>query len=149
MKKKTILVSMGLVLFFGLQQARATIIFNDGQTHNINYLVNDEINIDYDASGMKTTINWLEGANSSYKTNAYEDSKVNVLGGSIGRVLAFDRSCIKIEGGLITGGVGSYGSSQVDVSDGTIVGGHLEAFDNGEIYFSGGEISSEFQGLGE
>ena len=147
MKPKSILVAILTVLCFGLPEVMATIILNDGQTHNIDYFVNDEIGIDYGLPGMQTTVNWIEGANSTLGwsgINAYEDSRVNVLGGVMGdNLLAFDRSHINISGGLIIDAVYAYGNSYVEMTDGTIVS-HLIGRDNSQVEMSGGSLGSEF-----
>lgn len=147
MKTKSILVAILVVLWFGLPEVMA-IILNDGEIHNIDYFVNDEIGIDYGMPGMQTTVNWLEGASSSYRVTAYEDSRLNVLGGSIGNnIIAFDRSQVHISGGLIIDVVHAHGNSYVEMTDGTIVN-HLMGFDNSQVNMSGGSLGSEFYAWG-
>jgi len=50
-------------LFFpiGSQNVEANMYFDDGQIHNIDYQINDNVWVDYATSGITTTVNWLDG----------------------------------------------------------------------------------------
>jgi hypothetical protein len=126
----------------------ATIHFNDGQTHNIDYLIEDDIWIDYQAPDMKTTVNWLNGAlrrtlGDTVGMVAWEESRLNVLGGSIDcLLLAKDSSQVDILGGVIRI-LHAYESSQITISeDGSIW--ELHALSSRPIIISGGSVSRMF-----
>lgn len=84
MKRPSVLVLTSiLVVLLSNLRVVADLYFDDGLLHNINYTVNDDVWVDYLAPGMQTTVNWLVGAISpdGVHLRAYEDSKVNFLGG--------------------------------------------------------------------
>lgn len=58
--------------------------FKDGRVHDIDYGIAWEVQVDYRSPGKGTTVNILEGANiiSATGLKAFEDSTINVLGGS-------------------------------------------------------------------
>ena len=146
MKHQSILV-LGAIFASGIfgvipEKAVAYVTFDDGQIHNINYRINDNVRVDYQAPGMKTTVNLLDGGVLTYPSNLYgeEDSVINVSGGLIGYDLrAYDRSQVAVSGGLIGERLYAYGNSQVAVSGGSIRG-RLYAYDNSQVAVSGGSI---------
>jgi len=116
----TMLVSVWFVVCVAVPQAYAYIDIKDGQTHNINYQYNDFVRVDYGSPGLQTTVNWLDGASISggYTLKAYQDSRINIRGGTTGSALdAEDRSQITISGGTVW--LGAFGNSQVDILGGT------------------------------
>jgi len=146
MRSQSILV-MGAVfglLFFGVvpQKAVAALTFDDGQIHNINYTINDYVSVDYQAQGMKTTLNLLPGGaiTNGYWVRGYDESQINMSGGWIGRDLyATDNSEVTVTGGFIGHYLSVSGWSQVNMSDGTI-GDDLLAFQNSQVILSGGWV---------
>jgi len=147
MRQKSILVLAVIfaVSIFGIvpEKAVANINFDDGQIHNIDYQINESVWVDYQTPGMQTTVNWLDGAISpdGVQLRAYEDSRVNFLGGWLGDDLfAMDNSNVIISGGVIDGllyapGVGG----QVTIYDGRISMG-LWAFNYTQVNVFGGSI---------
>ncbi len=141
--------------------------FNDGGTHNIDYLISPHVYVDYEAPGMQTTVNLLAGGSvgqgSGWNLYGYNDCHINVSGGAIGGYLyAFDNSQVDISGGWIGEGLEAldnsqvvfsggtigrelhaHGSSQVDISGGTI-DFHLYTYDNSQVNISGGTIGSSY-----
>jgi len=69
-----------VVLFLSVSPVMAVIEFKDGLIHDIDYLINDEVWVDYESPGMGTTVNMLDGSITS-ALNGYEDSIINILGG--------------------------------------------------------------------
>jgi hypothetical protein len=131
-----------VVLSLSGSAARATIEFKDGQIRDINYGINDDVWIDYESPGMQTTINWLDEASLSYPYNleAYEDSRINISGGWLGRsLLAWDRSQVDITNGSISDNLTAFDSSHVDISGGSI-SWESYATDNSQFDISGGSI---------
>lgn len=138
--------------------------FKDGATHNINYEIADEVWVDYKAPRMQTTLNWLDGASTprGYDLQAFEDSRINIFGGSIGGMLwalgssrvamsggtighnfvAGDSSQVIISGGWLNQSLSADDSSQVTISGGLIDGG-LRTSDSGQLTLSGGWIGNE------
>lgn len=145
---RTTIWVMAVVLSLASSPLLAVIDYSDGQTHNIDYRIDDDIWIDYQAPGMKTTVNWLNGAlrrTLGYTVGmvAWEESRLNVLGGSIDCLLvAKDSSQVDILGGVIRI-LHAYESSQITISeDGSIW--ELHALSSSRITISGGSVSRMF-----
>ncbi|MFH1883706.1 MAG: hypothetical protein ABIL62_13485, partial [Planctomycetota bacterium] len=146
------------------QKAVARVTFDDGLIHNIDYPINDEVFVDYQSPGMRTTVNILDGAEipvpyTRYASlRGYEDSVINMSGGSVHYVYTQDRSQFTFSGGLtfwdmdlhggqaaILGGtvervLFARGSSQVTISGDFIVP-HLCAAESGQVKIFGGSIT--------
>lgn len=91
-----------VVLFISASPVMASIHFNDGGVWNIDYEINDRVEVDYGSPGMGTTVNILEGANISgfHSVIGWEDSIINMLGGSISLELAaIGSSEVTVSGG--------------------------------------------------
>jgi hypothetical protein len=155
---------VAVVLFLCACPALGTIHFRDGLTHDINYKINDDVWVDYQTLYMYTTVNLMAGGriNEPYNLQAFEDSRINMLSGSIGGILSafgssqvdisggsistivsFNSSQIDISGGSILWNLYSYGSSQVNISGGSI-GGSLCNYDSSQVNVSGGQIVDRF-----
>jgi len=169
MRRQSILV-MGVVfglVIFGVvtQKAVAVITFDDGGVHNIDYVVNDSVWVDWNAPAMKTTVNWIDGGIIPYPycLRGYEDSVINMSGGSIEfGLLAFDNSQVDVYGGLIywleardnskltvSGGkvdasLYAYHNSQVEIKDGSIRYNLIAEY-NSQVTISGGSIGAEIR----
>ncbi len=159
MKSKTIFLVV-VVLFLCACPAFG-LLLKGGLTYNIDYEINDHIWVDYDAPGMYTTLNLLDGASTSspYRIFGCENSRINVLGGSIFFLLGDDYSHIDVSGGSIDD-LNCFDSSQVDItgaitesvycnsssyvriSNGSI--SKLSCHDSSQADISGGYISSIF-----
>lgn len=163
MKTKSMTIwMMVLVLCVSSSQVMAVmawIQYNDGGTHDIATTINDDVWVDWQAPGMGTTVNLLDGGQIlySYNVQAFEDSQLNIFGGVIEYSLAahnsslvtisggtvgndlyaHDSSKVSISGGSIGNDLYLYGSSQVDVSGGSI-GSYLRAYDSSQVTVSGG-----------
>ena len=61
MKKQANLLIIIGVLCLSSSQVIGLTQFNDGQTYNINYGINDEVWVDYELPSMQTTVNFLNG----------------------------------------------------------------------------------------
>jgi len=128
--------------------ANANVTFNDGQTHNIDYKIVDNILVDWEAPGMQTTVNWLTGGATSiyYQISAWEESNLNILGGSISCLLsAHDSSQVDILAG-VTHTLHAYDNSRITISGGSIW--ELHAASSRRITISGGSVSQMFVGDG-
>jgi len=158
MSRKNLTISvMVLVLCLASPQVMGLTQFLDGSTHNINYKINDDVWVDYQAPGMQTTINWLNGASTCAAVchlAGFEDSRINIFGGSIGYALsAYDRSQVTMSGGsissLVGGLVGAFDSSQVTISGGTLA--FLLADDSGQVTIQGSDfaVDGKYFGYGK
>ncbi len=156
---KTTICVMAVVLCLAGSPVFGGIEFKDGGVHNIDYEITQAIGVDWQAPGMFTTVNWLEGASAGMGLNAYENSRVNICGGSIAwwswihdrskvtmsggsigeELRAYDDSQVTVSGGSIGGQLLAYYSSQITVSGGSI-GGDLHSYDSSRVTVSGGSI---------
>ena len=157
-KWKLYVAMLALALTTGAPQAVATVVFDDGQTHNVDGDVEDDVDVRDDFFGNTTTVNLKPGGNISYAflqkgdLRAYEKSHVIVCGGAIAHYLyAYDTSHVT----LSSGSIGSYGmdrdgrliclqESQVTVSGGEIRG-YLYAYDNSQVVVSAGLLGRSLQ----
>lgn len=120
-----IMVIVSLVLCSGLPKLFGAIILSDGQIHNIDYRISDSLWIDYQAPGIQTTVNLLDGSRIDYWLEPYGDSRVNIIGAYSGRL-----------------GLRAYDRSQVEISAGWM-GDYLQAWDNTRIDMFGGSMLGE------
>lgn len=116
-----------LVLSLVTPQIMGRVVFDDGQIHNIDYEINDEVFVDLAAPEMYTTVNLLPGGNIYYCLEAYNNSRVNIYGGRIGEALGADDS------------------SQINISGGSIQ--YLDAEDSSEVTISGGFIEQNLYSI--
>lgn len=157
---RTTIWVIAVVLSVATSPVLAMVHFRDGGTHNIDYVIDDDVWVDWGGLGMQTTVNLLSGGSINYPWSLVgcESSQINILGGSIGWCLwAFDSSQVDISGGSMEHvsahggsqvhmGAGSVrslfyasDSSQVDFSGGSI-GDYLSAWGSSQVYISGGSI---------
>jgi|GEM_PF-1103291 len=135
MKTRAILLVLA-VLFFGANQAKALIQFKDGGTHNIDYTINDDVWVDYQAPDLQTTFNLFDGGYIPNKLQGYNDSRINMFGGYVSHLNVYNNSQVIMSGGsvrilnmqknssaiILNGSVytlSTYGSSHVTMSGGS------------------------------
>ena len=139
MKGKSFIVLA--VLFLCAWPVYAVIEFNDGGTHNIDYGIDDKVRVDYQAPEMYTTVNVLDGGGAD-EISGYENSRINVSGGSMGGLLTYGSSQAEASSGLI-GCVETYDSSQLAISGGsTTVVIYLHVADSSRVDISGGNVEN-------
>ena len=158
---RTTICVMAVVLSVASSPVLGRVDFADGGSHDIDYVIDDDVWVDYQAPGMQITVNFLDGGwiTFPHRLSGYEDSIVNILGGAIDLYLAYDSSQVDISGGSIRqllalgssrvsfygGSIGealaAHGSSQVDISGGSI-GGLLDACYSSQVHISGGSIGT-------
>jgi hypothetical protein len=139
--KRMEILAAAVVLFIIVSPVMAAIHFRDGGVHDIDYTIRDDVWVDFETPGIGTTVNFLEGGSiTRYKDlQCFEDSIINVLGGSISwSFIAYDSSQVTVSGGLIRYPFNAYDSSQVTVSGGQM--GHLCASDSSQVTISGGQM---------
>ena len=95
-------VAAAVVLFVSASPVMAVIHIRDGLTHDIDYQINDFLFVDNKSPGLKTTLNILDGATipSRYYLVGWEDSIINILGGSVYYLGARGNSQVIISGGI-------------------------------------------------
>lgn len=145
MKRQSILlvVTMAFLLFpMASQNAEAYMHFNDGQTHDIDYIIYDGIYVQGDTFGNPTTVNLLPGGGSIMDVASSKNSRVMVSGGSIAdSLVASWNSYVTFSDGSIGNQLYAFDSSQVTVSGGTI-GDTINSY-GGLITISGGSIGTD------
>jgi hypothetical protein len=152
--KRSILIS-ATILFMVASQGFG-VDFSDGGTHNIDYAMYGDVTVDYQAPGMQTTVNLLAGGDmhrgfvyddkgndvayyGSAILKGYNNSRLNVSGGSVEEVVAYDSSQVTMSGGSVQFGLSTYGSSQATISDGALES--CGAYNSSQITISGGTLS--------
>lgn len=121
-----------------------TVYFNDGGTYYIDYVVGDEIFVDYGVPDAGTTVNLLDGGRTGSgwgNLQSYGVSKISISGGWVGSwLIVYDNSNVNISGGssIVSQGIIAHNSSQVDISGGWI-GGYVgsQVYDNSQVNISG------------
>ena len=148
MKTKVLLILMIVSCFSS--PLMATIQFKDGETHNINYTINDDVLVDYQAPGMQTTLNLVNGGNIPNRVQIYQDSRVYISGGSVDRLDANNSSQVTVSGGSVWGNVYANQNGQVSIFGGS-VGNYLLAYDNSQItiYGSNFAVDESLVGFGK
>lgn len=155
MRNKTLTVlAVAAILTLSLRPTRAyAILLDDGQVHNIDMTINDSVEVRDDSFfGRTTTVNLLPSGAIEGDLYAYENSQINVSGGSIGwpktgNLVADDNSRVTFSAGQISNHLITRGNSQVTFfggTIGTIVGGLL-AFDSSQVTFFSGTIDFRLQ----
>lgn len=117
--------------------------YKDGGIHNISTTINDDIWVDYLAPGMQTKVNLLSGGiiSSPYGLQAYEESQINLNGGSIsGNLTAYNNSQVTINSGSI-GYLNTYDSAQITMDGGSVNG--VRASIGSQVTIFGGSINGE------
>jgi len=160
---RKVIVTICLICCFVLTKVEA-VLFDDGGTHNIDYIINPGVEVrDDDFFDRITAINILDGAQLS-SLKAYERSVVNIYGGYGGLLNAYDNSVITALRGSLSGltvrdastavvsgtSIGSYGLFCLDNSGGVVVSGgivegDLYVFGFGILEMSGGTIGGEIK----
>ncbi|UCG48505.1 MAG: hypothetical protein JSU94_01775, partial [Phycisphaerales bacterium] len=138
--KSTILaVAVTLVFLVGSSHtALATIVYDSGGEHDIDFTINDDLEVRDNPSGEPTTVNLLEGALVSGDLGVFGNSGISVAGGIISHDLqTFDDSAATMCSGFV-GTFNVYGKSTLRVDGGTI--GSLFPTQNSRTTVAGGLI---------
>ena len=120
MRRSVQILVAALVLFVSTSPVMATVEFNDGQTHNINYQINDDVLVD-----LGTIVNL-------------------VTGGNIGLLRVRDGGRLNVSGGIVRNSLSAWGNSLVTVTGGNI-DGHLQACGASTVLYSGGQVQNDFE----
>lgn len=141
-----IILVMGLVLVifcFGCSETDV-LLFDDGRIHNIDYTINENIEVKDGASfGLPTTVNLLLGGRINASLTAFDNSKINLTGGKIeGSIKAWDHTEVVFSGGVINGNFDLADYSTATISGG-LIGGCLCVFNGSEVTISGGSVAGD------
>lgn len=137
----TIWVMVLVVICGRLQKADGMVVFNDGQTHTIDYVIDDQVEVEDSTFFLEpTTVNFVQGGDATGEVRVNENSVVNVMGASltsalavwdtaqgnlfdgyIPRVSLLDRAIFNMHGGTM--GTNLYGNYQSCI---TVSGGHVQ-----------------------
>ena len=120
----------------------AAVFFNDGQSHDIDYEIDDDVWVDSGAPAMFTTVNLLDDGRVVRYLMAFEDSRINILGGSAVAVGAHQNSLVKMSAGAVEGGFLPMHNSRAFISGGSIAG-QLKTGNTCRVDLSGGSIGLE------
>ena len=117
----TLIVMISVVL---TPYANAWTQFNDGGIYDIDYIINDDVWVDYEKSGMGTTVNFQNGGGITghdYNLKSFENSIININEGRIDNsVYAYDFSHINITNNSI-GDFYVYEYSQIDITNNSYI----------------------------
>jgi hypothetical protein len=135
-----LMVMVSVVFGLGLPEAQATVVFNDGGTHTVDWAIYDYVWVRNSTLSQPTTLNLATGGFISQCLDIYDSSRANVSGGSIHHSLdAYDSSQVNISGGSFGGSLIADFSSQVRIS-GVSIDESLFAYKNSQVSISGGSI---------
>jgi len=138
------------VLFLGWDEANATIVFNDGLTHEIDFYIDDVVEVMDNTMGEPTTVRLLAGGMVQWQLKVYGHSQLYIIGGSLENDLWFyDESKVDISGGTIRTHLSAYGLSEVTIWGGTFgdnyFGDPIAGYEQSFISIYGGEFSADTQ----
>ncbi|MBL7152213.1 MAG: PEP-CTERM sorting domain-containing protein [Phycisphaerae bacterium] len=143
MRKSLEILVAAVVLFVSTSPVMAVLTLADGAIHNIDYYLNDDVEVDYRAPGLKTELNIIAGANIYGYVVGCEDSIINIRGGHMDKASARDNSRVTVSGGVLHD-FEAHDNSQVTISGGSIRWG-FHANESSQITISDGAISSDFR----
>ena len=106
MKTKILLVILSVTL-----TANATIIYDDGQNHQVDYFTNDSFDIRDSVADDPTTVELLDGGGFVLWSSVRDHSNFIMRGGSIWGLNALDYSRVDIYGGYIEHGLAACNNS--------------------------------------
>ena len=147
MKTESVTIWLVVVtLFLCPCPASGTIYFNDGLTHDINYEINDDVIVDYQAPTMQTTVNLLDGGMIDGCLAGLGKSHITVSGGTITWFLgATDNALVTMTGGVVEQDLYTWLYSKAIVTGGRI-DGEIYCKDDSQVTISGGLTDMIFIG---
>jgi len=125
-----------------MSSVSATVHFNDGGQHIIDYMIDDGVIVDWHTPNAGTEVMIRDGAIISMDLWACSSSKVTISGGKLDGLVAFHSSFITFSAGSFDSNFYATDSSQVCFSGGSI-NSSLKAKYNSLVTFSGGDIEND------
>jgi len=143
-KSRHILAVSFIVTFVCIPSALATITFDDGGIHTIDFAVDEEVEVYDSPAGNPTTVNLVTGGSIDHRLRVFDNSIANVSDGYFRLDLyAYDNSEVTFSGGIIDAGLYGFQNSHITFSGGLIH--DLRSYDNSQIDFMGGEIVTDIR----
>ena len=138
--RKTILLVTIVAAVFSPLKIYATVVFNDGQCHDIDYAISDNVDI-----WGSTTVRLVKGGSiGPYRVHVYERGGMAISEGTVkGYVGVLNYGWVQMSGGVIERHLLGWGSSHVTVTGGLISSlgeGGLEVSDQSQLFFYGGQV---------
>jgi len=145
MKRKSLTIWMMVVLRLCSVEAWGAwgdVYFNDGQVHDIDYSFSSYRTTVWNSnSGCITTLNILDGAWFPNTITAWDESIINVLGGSMEGLGSYGKSQLTVSGGEFRRYLSVSHYSNATISGGVI--SRLNTRYNGQVTISGGTIKGQ------
>jgi len=143
MKSVTMTICLtAAILFITAGSAWAVVEYNDGGTHYISSVVDDEVWVDYQSPGVQTTVNLLSGGSlgGGYHVYGHTDSRLNLAGGTVaGYLHSRDSSYVTISGAYVDGYALARETGHLTMAAGYVYG-YLLAYDSSQVEMSGGVV---------
>lgn len=149
MKARWLIVPMVASLWsLGVRRADATVYFDDGGTHEVDWPIEDDVAILDDFFGNTTTVKLVSGGSIRDHLDAYGSSQIGIAGGSIGDYLnAYGTTQVDLSAGSIGIDLCTHDSTRTNISGGSI-GRYLHVQDSTRTNISGGSIDMYLQAYG-
>lgn len=133
-----------IVIFVYIPVTLATLTFDDGGIHTIDFAVDEEVEVYDSPTGDPTTVNLVTGGSIDHRLRVFGNSHANVSDGYLRLDLyAYDNSQVTFSGGTIDAGLYGFQNSHITFSGGLIH--DLRSYDNSQIDFMGGEIVTDIR----
>ncbi|MEM9365907.1 MAG: hypothetical protein AAGD07_07905 [Planctomycetota bacterium] len=136
------------------ETGQAAIVFNDGETHVVDDLVVDFIEVRNSPGGMPTTVTFEPGA-AVIRRDRFDDSvfvrgesTINIQAGRYAHdVSAYNDGRLNISAGQFNDDIYAQDQATVVISGGTIED-DVEAYDSSEILMTAGSVGEDIEVLG-
>jgi len=116
--------------------------FNDGYVHDVNSVIDDYIHVQNDPFwDYPTTVNILDDGIVNNTITPYDDSILNIYGGTVLSIFGRDNSIIHFDSGLINGWISLYNNSQLFIDGGEIYVSQLSLKHFSELFIYSGSIA--------
>ncbi|MCL5407639.1 MAG: PEP-CTERM sorting domain-containing protein [Patescibacteria group bacterium] len=138
-------VVMATVCLFMSSASIALTEFRDGETHVVDYKIDDDVWIDYQTPNAQTTISLVNYAYIPFTLRGYNNSKISIYGYWINYLDILDNSYATINNGYV-GSLNATDNSQVLINNGTM--DNLSISANSRLAMKGGRIYNSFVSSG-
>ena len=140
-------IIMLAVLTLCLQNVKATVTYNDGETHHIGEYIPNNAYVYDSPSGSPTTVIFDSGAYIYDGLDVHDNSQVFTSARIGNRLRAFDDSQVTMTGGQIGNNMVAFGSSQITMLDG-VIGQCLSSDGSSQFTLSGGHVYGNTVNIG-
>lgn len=130
------------VLLLSSYIANATVHFNDGNSHDVSTAINDIVDIANDSFwGYPTTVNLLSGGNFESLTQIYNDSHLNLFGGTALSIFGNDNANVVIQSGNVIGSIYFQEYSKLAIYGGNFSLGQFKAMHHSTMDIYNGQFA--------